>query len=181
MKLPCSRNSPMLKIAMKTPSNPASAVKRNRWALPFLFLIGFMPGCGSKEEARKAAAEAPTPAELIDSKAVVHGAKIESVEVANPLNAEWVAKGKAAYEMKCLACHKLDETRVVGPGWSGVTKRRTPVWIMNMITNTEMMLETDEDAQKLLEMCLVRMPNQNMTEQEAREVLEFMRQNDGEK
>lgn len=156
-------------------------MKRNRLILTVTLIAVISFGCGSKEEARKAAAEAPTPAELIDSSAVVHGSKIESVELTNPLNGEWVAKGKTAYEMKCLACHKLDETRIVGPGWSGVTKRRKPVWIMNMITNTEMMLETDEEAQKLLEMCLVRMPNQNMTEQEAREVLEFMRQNDGEK
>jgi len=138
-------------------------------------------GCGSKEEAQKAAAEAPTPSELIDKSAVVHGKKIKSVELTNPLNQEWVTKGKAAYEMKCLACHRLDETRLVGPGWAGVTKKREPVWIMNMITNVDMMLETDEEAQKLLELCLVRMPNQNINESEAREVLEFMRHNDGEK
>ncbi|HAK78793.1 MAG TPA: cytochrome C, partial [Runella sp.] len=29
--------------------------------------------------------------------------------------------------------------------------------------------------------CLVRMPNQNITAEEARSVLEFMRKNDGEK
>ncbi len=156
-------------------------MKQKQLILSITLLAAVSVGCGSKEEARKAAAESPTPAELVDSSAVVHGKKIESVELTNPLNAEWVTKGKAAYEMKCLACHKLDETRVVGPGWAGVTKRREPVWIMNMITNVDMMLETDEEAQKLLEMCLVRMPNQNMTEQEAREVLEFMRQNDGEK
>jgi hypothetical protein len=75
----------------------------------------------------------------------------------------------------------LDETRLVGPGWTGVTKKRKPVWIMNMVTNVDMMLETDEEAQKLLELCLVRMPNQNISETEAREVLEFMRHNDGEK
>jgi hypothetical protein len=137
-------------------------------------------GCGSKEEARKAAEEAPGPAELVDKNKVVHGTEIKSVELTNPLNGEWVAKGKTTYEMKCLACHRLDETRIVGPGWAGVTKKRDPVWIMNMITNVDMMLETDEEAQKLLELCLVRMPNQNVSEQEAREILEFMRQNDGE-
>jgi hypothetical protein len=52
---------------------------------------------------------------------------------------------------------------------------------MNMITNVDMMLDTDEEAQKLLELCLVRMPNQNITTEEARQVLEFMRHNDGEK
>jgi pyruvate-formate lyase-activating enzyme len=52
---------------------------------------------------------------------------------------------------------------------------------MNMITNVETMLETDAEAQKQLELCLVRMPNQNITKDEARQVLEFMRSNDGEK
>ena len=152
-----------------------------RFLLPVTVCALLIISCGSKEEAEKAAAEAPTPSELIDKSAVVHGKEIKSVELTQPLNPEWVSKGKAAYEMKCLACHRLDETRLVGPGWAGVTKRRTPVWIMNMITNVDMMLETDEEAQKLLELCLVRMPNQNMNEQEAREVLEFMRHNDGEK
>ncbi|HEX6181132.1 MAG TPA: cytochrome c, partial [Chitinophagaceae bacterium] len=69
----------------------------------------------------------------------------------------------------------------VGPGWAGVTKKRKPEWILNMITNVDMMLASDAEAQKLLEECLVRMPNQNLTLDEARRVLEFMRSNDGEK
>ena len=39
---------------------------------------------------------------------------------------------------------------------------------MNMITNVDMMLESDPEAQKLLEQCLVRMPNQNLTKDDAR-------------
>ena len=52
---------------------------------------------------------------------------------------------------------------------------------MNMITNVDMMLESDPEAQKLLEQCMVRMPNQNITKDEARQLIEFMRSNDGEK
>jgi hypothetical protein len=152
-----------------------------RFILPVVACATFLISCGSKKEAENAAADAPGPSGLIDKSKVVHGAEIKKVELTNPLNQEWVTKGKAAYEMKCLACHKLDTTRVVGPGWSGVTKKRDPVWIMNMITNVDMMLETDEEARKLLELCLVRMPNQNITQAEAREVIEFMRHNDGEK
>lgn len=137
--------------------------------------------CGSKEEAKKDAEASPTPEEILKNTPEVHGAEIKDVTVTNPLNLEWITKGKATYDMKCLACHRLDESRLVGPGWSGVTKRRKPGWIMNMVTNVDMMLEKDEEAQKLLEQCLVRMPNQNITEPEAREVLEFMRSNDGEK
>ena len=156
-------------------------MSKTRLILPVTVCALLAVGCGSEEESRKTAADAPGPSELIDKNAVVHSNEIKSVELNNPLNQEWVTKGKATYDMKCLACHRLDETRIVGPGWAGVTKKREPVWIMNMITNVEMMLETDEEAQKLLELCLVRMPNQNVSEQESRELLEFMRHNDGEK
>jgi hypothetical protein len=71
--------------------------------------------------------------------------------------------------------------KLVGPGWKGVTLRRKPVWVMNMITNVEMMLEKDSEAQKLLELCMVRMPNQNITVTDARSILEYMRHNDGVK
>jgi hypothetical protein len=50
-----------------------------------------------------------------------------------------------------------------------------------MITNVDMMLETDPEAQKLLEQCMVRMPNQNISKDDSRKILEFMRSNDGEK
>ena len=85
------------------------------------------------------------------------------------------------YELKCQSCHRLTEEKLVGPGWKGVTKKRNPTWITNMITNVDMMLESDAEAQKLLELCLVRMPNQNITKEESRKVIEFMRSNDGEK
>ena len=50
---------------------------------------------------------------------------------------------------------------------------------MNMITNVDMMLEKDPEAQRMLEECLVRMPNQNLSKDDSRKVLEFMRHNDG--
>jgi cytochrome c551/c552 len=121
--------------------------------------------------------------ELTKNQTEVHGTELKEgdIQVTNPLNAQWVADGKGIYDVKCQACHKLTNEKLVGPGWSGVTQRRKPIWIMNMITNVDMMLEQDPAAQKLLEECLVRMPNQNLTKDEARKVLEFQRSNDGEK
>lgn len=107
--------------------------------------------------------------------------QVKSVTLYNPLDEERVKRGKDIYEMKCQACHRLDDQRVVGPGWKGVTKIRKPEWIMNMITNVDVMLDQDPEAQKLLELCLTRMPNQNVSIGDARDILEFMRQNDGEK
>ena len=103
------------------------------------------------------------------------------ITLSNPLDTSMVSAGKATYGLKCQSCHRLTEEKLVGPGWKDVTKRRQPVWIMNMITNVDMMLESDPEAQKLLEQCMVRMPNQNISQDEARKVIEFMRSNDGEK
>jgi mono/diheme cytochrome c family protein len=107
--------------------------------------------------------------------------QVKTVTLHTPLEQDRVGRGLAIYEMKCQACHRLDEKRVVGPGWKDVTKRRKPEWIMNMVTNVEVMLDKDAEAQKLLELCLTRMPNQNISLGDARDVLEYMRQNDGEK
>lgn len=106
--------------------------------------------------------------------------QVKNVTLHNPLDAERVQRGQDIYDMKCSACHRLTDERVVGPGFKDVTKRRKPEWIMNMITNVDVMLEQDETAQELLELCLTRMPNQNVSIGDARDVLEFMRKNDGE-
>jgi hypothetical protein len=121
--------------------------------------------------------------ELTKNQPETHGSEIKEgdITVTTPLNAEWVTTGKNIYELKCQSCHRLTEEKLVGPGWKNVTKRREPIWIMNMITNVDMMLESDPEAQKLLEQCMVRMPNQNLSKEEARKVLEFQRSNDGEK
>jgi hypothetical protein len=109
------------------------------------------------------------------------GVQIEEVQLSNPLNAEWVSSGQGIYELKCQSCHKLTDEKLVGPGWKGVTQKRKPGWIITMITNPDEMLNNDADAQKLLEECLVRMPNQNVSKEDGRKLLEFMRSNDGEK
>jgi mono/diheme cytochrome c family protein len=104
--------------------------------------------------------------------------EVKSVTLNTPLEDDRIARGKSIYEMKCQACHRLDETRVVGPGFKGLTEKRKPEWIMNMITNVDVMLDNDPTAQALLELCLMRMPNQNVSIGDARDILEFMREND---
>ena len=106
---------------------------------------------------------------------------VKTVTLKSPIEQDRVGRGLSIYEMKCSACHKLTEDRLVGPGWKDVTKRRKPEWIMNMITNVDVMLDKDPEAQKLFELCLVRMPSQNISVGDARDILEYMRQNDGEK
>lgn len=90
-------------------------------------------------------------------------------------------KGQSISETKCFSCHKASDEMLVGPGWKDVTKRRTPHWLMNFITNPDPMIDKDPAVQEQLEQCLVRMPNQNLQEDEARGIVEYMRRNDGAK
>jgi cytochrome c len=147
-------------------------------ALFSCFIIVFACNSGAKDREKAPQIDL---AKVAETQPETHGAEIKDVKLTNPLDAAMIKLGKDIFDLKCSACHKLTDEKVVGPGWKGVTKKRQPIWIMNMITNVDMMLEKDAEAQKLLELCLVRMPNQNITEKEARSIVEFMRQNDGEK
>jgi mono/diheme cytochrome c family protein len=107
--------------------------------------------------------------------------KFTNVDVPANLNTAMAAAGEKVYDVKCSGCHKLSNEKLVGPGWKEVTKRHKPEWIMNFITNTDEMITKDPKAQAQLEICMVRMPNQNLTDEDARSVFEFMRKNDGVK
>lgn len=107
--------------------------------------------------------------------------KFKDVAVAEKLDATMAAAGEKVYTVKCASCHKLTSEKLVGPGWLGVTDRYTAAWIMNFTTNPDEMLDKDPKAQAQLEICLVRMPNQNIADEDARSLYEFMRRNDGVK
>ncbi|MFI5185796.1 MAG: c-type cytochrome [Chitinophagales bacterium] len=107
--------------------------------------------------------------------------KFQHVELTHPLDKKMIATGKGIYDLKCGSCHKLTDEKLVGPGWKGVTDRRTPEWIMNFVTNTEEMLAKNDQAKNLYEICLIKMPNQNLSDDDARSILEFQRNNDGKK
>ncbi len=100
---------------------------------------------------------------------------IEEVSFASTINQELMQKGKGLYEKKCTVCHKLLET-FIGPPPKGILKRRTPEWIMNMLLNTEEMLQKDSLAKALfMEFNGQLMTNQNLSEEEARAILEYFR------
>lgn len=103
----------------------------------------------------------------------------DSVELDATLDKVMASKGEEVTGVKCTSCHKMTDERLVGPGWKGVTERRTPEWIMNFITNPDPMIDKDPELQAQLEICLVRMPNQSINDTEARYILEYMRKNDG--
>lgn len=105
--------------------------------------------------------------------------KFDNVDVGDQLDVAMAEEGKVIADLKCASCHKYTDERLVGPGWAGVSEKHRPEWIMNFITNPDPMIDKDPELQAQLEICLVRMPNQNLADEEARQILEFMRQNDG--
>jgi mono/diheme cytochrome c family protein len=105
--------------------------------------------------------------------------KFTDVKVPSGIDAKMAAKGQEVFNTKCTACHQATDQKLIGPGLKGITKIRTPEWIMNMITNPDQMTQQDPVAEALLvQFNHTQMTNQGLTDEEAREVLEFFRQND---
>jgi cytochrome c551/c552 len=153
-----------------------------------LMTAGTITACKSPDSNSQAATHTPNNSSSSDtSTSSASGSektgigKFQHVDLTHPLDQSMVTAGKSIYDLKCASCHKLTDEKLVGPGWKGVTDRRAPEWIMNFVTNTDEMLEKNQAAKNLYEVCLVKMPNQNLSDDDARHILEFQRSNDGKK
>ena len=100
---------------------------------------------------------------------------ITSLTLAPEIDQAMVTKGADVFKRMCTACHKVGK-KFIGPAPNGVLKRRTPEWVMNMILDPEGMVKNDKLARDLLmEFNGSPMANQNLTEEDARAVLEYFR------
>ena len=91
-----------------------------------------------------------------------------------PIDPALVKKGQEIFDTKCASCHKLDE-KYVGPAQRDVFKRRSPEYILNFMLNPEENYKKHPEAKKLLGEYLTQMPNQNLTIDEAKAMLDFFR------
>lgn len=155
-----------------------------------LFIVLLLISCGGdekKKESSKVKIKSQTtekkadtkkattkPSETIDltNKGV---GPITSLTLPAEIDQAMVTKGADVYKKMCTACHKVGK-KFIGPAPNGVLKRRTPEWVMNMILNPEEMVSKDPLAKSLLmEFNGAPMANQNLTEEDARAVLEYFR------
>lgn len=83
-------------------------------------------------------------------------------------------EGEGLFQLKCSACHRLDE-RYIGPPLGDVLDRRSPAYVMNMMLNPTEMTQKHPDAKALLAEYLAPMPSQDLTWEEARALLEYLR------
>lgn len=92
----------------------------------------------------------------------------------DPIDEQLAARGQKLYQMNCGSCHRLDR-RFVGPPLGAVTARRSPEFVLNMILAPQAMLQKHPEARKLLEQYLTPMTPANVSREEARAVLEYLR------
>ncbi len=147
----------------------------------FLLLLFLLISCAqggdnnqntSDVETSEPEAKTTTDSDPLQNKGI---GPISSFEFGAAIDEEMVAAGKAIYEEKCVLCHNLD-TELIGPSQRGVLQRRSPEWIMNLILNPAEMLQKDPIAKELLaKYNNVPMTDQQVTEEDAKKILEFFR------
>ena len=146
-------------------------MKRFLLLLPLACLVWV--GCSAPDDAPEASA--PTTESGLTAAQLENGiGPITTVQLGE-LDAALAARGEAAYTTKCSACHKL-EGRYVGPPLGNILDLRTPEYVMNMMLNPAEMVEKHPEARAMLAQFMTPMPNQNLTEDEARAILEYLRQ-----
>ncbi|MHB8580632.1 MAG: c-type cytochrome [Ignavibacteriaceae bacterium] len=90
------------------------------------------------------------------------------------IDAKLVVAGKNIFNTKCIACHDLDQKKI-GPPLRNITKKNTPAYIMNYLLNTTEMQKKDQLLEKLVNEYKILMPDQQLTQNDARAVLEYFR------
>jgi mono/diheme cytochrome c family protein len=132
----------------------------------------FMAACGGgQSEAPNAASTAATG---LSAAQLEHGIGPVEAFDPGPIDPNLADHGQEVFTIKCSACHKMD-TRYVGPPLGDVTSRRSPAYVMNMILNPAEMVEKHPEAKALFAQFMTPMPNQSLTKDEARAVLEYLR------
>lgn len=142
-------------------------------------------GCGEKKEEKKDGFEMGRTKNEAPSEATSQGVPVDmdnkgvgpitSVTFGEEIDMDLARQGEAKFQMICTACHMIGQ-RMIGPDLTGVYERRSPEWVMNMMLNPDGMLKEDPIAKALLkEYSNMVMTNQNLTEEEARALAEYLR------
>jgi cytochrome c len=140
-----------------------------RLLIPALLFALILSACGGgTPESPAAAPDGLTQDQLVNGIGPVRSVTLGEVDAA------LAAAGEELFTVKCSACHKMGE-RYVGPALADVTIRRSPAYVMNMIVNPQEMIEKHPEAKKLFAEYMTPMANQNLTEADARAVLEYLR------
>lgn len=144
-----------------------------------MFIALSLANCG---DGKKSQTDAPAATKEVEETQVASSDPMENKGIGpissvslGEIDQALVSEGETVFKAKCTACHKISK-KFVGPALKGITQRRSPEWIMNMTLNPEEMIQKDPIAMQLLvEANGAPMANQNLTEEEARALLEYFR------
>lgn len=138
-------------------------------------LAALLLGCGGGEAPPPPANVVAVPAELTAFQ-LEHGIGpvTEAMTLPAEVDAGLAGQGQVVYEQKCSGCHKMAE-KYIGPALGDLLDRRTPAFAMNMILNPQEMIEKHPVVKELLAQTMSFMPNQGLTYDDARAVLEYIR------
>jgi cytochrome c2 len=139
-----------------------------------LMLALLVTGCGSGSSDAPASTEPQGDPSGLTQEQLEHGIGPISAFEPGPLDAALAEQGAEYFKLKCSACHKM-EGRYVGPALGTVVNDRTPAYLMNMMLNPAEMIEKHPEAKKKFAEFMTPMPDQNLSEDEARAILEYLR------
>ncbi len=154
--------------------------------LSILAIGALIASCGEKKEEKKDGFEmnrtkTEKKAEVVADEGVPVDldndgvGTFKDITFSDEVNAEMAAAGETKFNTICTACH-MAEQRMIGPALKGVYERRSPAWVMNMISNPDLMLKEDPIAKALLkEYNNAIMLNQNLSDEDTRAVAEYLR------
>jgi len=137
--------------------------------LVVVFLGMALAGCGAKQNA----SDSGTPS----ASAATSASKYDSGPRAGeqPVDEAQVKTGEQLFKDKgCSACHAFGR-RLSCPDLQGVTMRRTAQWMENQILHPEVMVKEDPISHQLMAVYALQMPNQGLTPEQARSVIEFLK------
>ena len=147
-------------------------------ALTLIYACGGPNQEADSSNTKRSKTEISTPPVDIAAKNDSNGVGSFSSVTLEPINPSEAKKGELIFSSQCASCHALTEARLLGPGLKGITVRRTPEWILNMIVNPEENLKKEPLGKALIEEYKTIMPDFGVSDEEAVHILAFLRQND---
>ncbi len=136
--------------------------------------VTFLPACAPQSGDGTDTSEAASENNGLSDEEMAKGiGPIKDIQL-TAIDDALATRGEEVFNVKCVACHRFEE-RYVGPPLGDILEKRTPEFIMNMMLNPEEMIQKHPEVKAMLAQFLTPMPNQNLTEADARAALEYIR------
>ena len=145
-----------------------------------MLAVAAIVGCGAKQDAASAApvsdaaTASPASGGVLAKSRYDEGPRAAEAKV----DAGLAKLGGPVFQTHgCPACHGWG-VRLSGPDLKGVTMRRTAQWMENQILHPDVMAKQDPISHGLLATYSLQMPNQGLTNEQARQVIEYLKKRD---